>query len=52
MASHTRSELRWAAGVIGRAVRAVAPERAERPDAEPTRARSGSRVFDGLAEAA
>ena len=50
MASHTRSELRWAAGVIARSVRAVAPERAQRPDAEP--ARRGSRVFDGLAEAA
>jgi glycine C-acetyltransferase/8-amino-7-oxononanoate synthase len=52
MASHTRSELRWAAGVIGRAVRAVAPERAERPDAEPPKPRRESRVFDGLAEAA
>jgi glycine C-acetyltransferase/8-amino-7-oxononanoate synthase len=52
MASHTRSELRWAAGVIARAVRAVAPERAERPDAEPSRPRGESRVFDGLAEAA
>jgi glycine C-acetyltransferase/8-amino-7-oxononanoate synthase len=50
MASHTRSELRWAAGVIARSVRSVAPERAQRPDAEP--ARRESRVFDGLAEAA
>jgi glycine C-acetyltransferase/8-amino-7-oxononanoate synthase len=45
MASHTRSELRWAAGVLARAVRAVAPRREQQP--EPTRA-----VFDGLAEAA
>ena len=53
MASHTRSELRWAAGVIARSVRAVPPERAQRPDAEPTPSRrGGSRVFDGLAEAA
>ena len=53
MASHTRSELRWAAGVIARSVRAVTPERAQRPDAEPAASRSGgSRVFDGVAEAA
>src|SRR3954451_7391327 len=33
MASHTRSELRWAAGVLARAVRAAAPEVLERPAA-------------------
>jgi 8-amino-7-oxononanoate synthase len=68
MASHTASELRWAAGVIARAVRAVAPGRVERsverePVAEPTPAANApapaagdatkpARVFDGLAEAA
>jgi 8-amino-7-oxononanoate synthase len=54
MASHTRSELRWAAGVLARAVRAAAPEQMQRPaqTAPPTPARGGSRVFDGLAEAA
>jgi glycine C-acetyltransferase/8-amino-7-oxononanoate synthase len=53
MASHTRSELRWAAGVLGRAVRTVAPELAQRPDAaEPVAAKRGSKVFDGFAEAA
>jgi hypothetical protein len=56
MASHTRSELRWAAGVIARAVRTAAPERKpERPrqeaEAAPV-ARGDSKVFDGYAEAA
>jgi glycine C-acetyltransferase/8-amino-7-oxononanoate synthase len=54
MASHTKSELRWAAGVLARAVRAAAPARREEqpaapPAPEPARA---SQVFDGLAEAA
>jgi 8-amino-7-oxononanoate synthase len=39
MSSHTAAELRWAAGVLGGAVRAAAPTRA-------------FGVFDGLAEAA
>jgi 8-amino-7-oxononanoate synthase len=50
MASHTRSELRWAAGVIARAVREVAPER-EQPKAAPARG-TAAKVYDGLAEAA
>src|SRR4051794_13764565 len=48
MASHTRSELRWAAGVIARAVRDVAPAREPQPQPKAARAR----VFDGYAEAA
>jgi 8-amino-7-oxononanoate synthase len=46
MASHTRSELRWAAGVIARAVRTAAPAQ-ERPKVAAAPARSA--VFDGLA---
>jgi glycine C-acetyltransferase/8-amino-7-oxononanoate synthase len=50
MASHTRSELRWAAGVLADALRAVdAQPPARRQPAAPT---SPSRVFDGMAEAA
>jgi glycine C-acetyltransferase/8-amino-7-oxononanoate synthase len=49
MASHTASELRWAAGVLARAVRAAAPAPA-RP--QPQVASERPRVFDGLAEAA
>jgi 8-amino-7-oxononanoate synthase len=57
MASHTRSELRWAAGVLARAVRAAAPELPARPATAPERVRepaaaTASGVFDGLAEAA
>jgi 7-keto-8-aminopelargonate synthetase-like enzyme len=48
MASHTKSELRWAAGVLARAVRAVAP--AVEP-ARPAR-QAQPAVFDRLAEAA
>jgi 8-amino-7-oxononanoate synthase len=52
MASHTKSELRWAAGVLARAVRSVSPQAAPvRPPAPPP-ARRGSRVYDALAEAA
>jgi 7-keto-8-aminopelargonate synthetase-like enzyme len=44
MASHTKSELRHAAGVLARAVRTATPPRpVERP---------ASRVYDGIAEAA
>jgi glycine C-acetyltransferase/8-amino-7-oxononanoate synthase len=50
MASHTRSELRWAAGVIAKAVREAAPEREAPKPAKAAPAKSG--VFDGLAEAA
>jgi glycine C-acetyltransferase/8-amino-7-oxononanoate synthase len=53
MASHTKSELRWAAGVLARAIRAAAP--GEVPVAQPERQREparASQVFDGLAEAA
>jgi 7-keto-8-aminopelargonate synthetase-like enzyme len=47
MASHTKSELRNAAGVLARAVRTAAPApAAPRPAARP------SRVYDGIAEAA
>jgi 8-amino-7-oxononanoate synthase len=46
MASHTRSELRWAAGVIAKAVRDAAPIREAKP------AKAVSAVFDGFAEAA
>jgi 8-amino-7-oxononanoate synthase len=49
MASHTRSELRWAAGVIARAVRAAAPGHRTAPPVEP---HAASKVFDGYAEAA
>src|SRR6266576_1148426 len=35
MASHTRSELRWAAGVLARSVRAAAPGKARQPAPEP-----------------
>jgi glycine C-acetyltransferase/8-amino-7-oxononanoate synthase len=48
MASHTKSELRWAAGVLARAVAAAAPARPARTAAEGRE----SRVFDGMAEAA
>src|SRR3954467_13357640 len=51
MASHTRSELRWAAGVLARAGRAVGGEPGRREPAAPA-GRSGSGVFDGFAEAA
>jgi glycine C-acetyltransferase/8-amino-7-oxononanoate synthase len=50
MASHTASELRWAAGVVARAVRAVEPEAARRPEADAAPVRGG--VYDGFAEAA
>jgi hypothetical protein len=49
MASHTKSELRWAAGVLARAVRAVAPAApAATPQAPPPR-RPEPAVFDRLA---
>jgi glycine C-acetyltransferase/8-amino-7-oxononanoate synthase len=44
MASHTRSELRWAAGVIARAVRD-----SNGSEPRPVPAPSGSGVFDGFA---
>jgi glycine C-acetyltransferase/8-amino-7-oxononanoate synthase len=63
MASHTKSELRWAAGVLARAIRAAVPEAlpAGREELVPAGAAAGSgvrtqerpsRVFDGLSEAA
>jgi glycine C-acetyltransferase/8-amino-7-oxononanoate synthase len=57
MASHTKSELRWAAGVLARAIHAAAPQAvpvgAAAAAAEPAPvAASGPRVYDGLAEAA
>jgi hypothetical protein len=60
MASHTKSELRWAAGVLARAIRAVEPVRTRTPAAardevqpEPAAAPvRASRVYDGLVEAA
>jgi glycine C-acetyltransferase/8-amino-7-oxononanoate synthase len=51
MATHTKSELRWAAGVLARAVHAAAdrpkPQRPPVPSAD-----RAARVFDGVAEAA
>ena len=44
MASHTKSELRNAAGVLARAARTAVPA--------PVRPRAASRVYDGIAEAA
>jgi glycine C-acetyltransferase/8-amino-7-oxononanoate synthase len=54
MASHTKSELRWAAGVLARAVRSQTGQATPVPprEREPVARREGSRVFDGLAEAA
>jgi glycine C-acetyltransferase/8-amino-7-oxononanoate synthase len=59
MASHTKSELRWAAGVLARAVRAATPKEVPVPAPEARRVPAGSgarerpsRVFDGLVEAA
>jgi 7-keto-8-aminopelargonate synthetase-like enzyme len=55
MASHTKSELRWAAGVLARAVRAVgAPTHVREPAPEPApprprRRESQTAVFDRLA---
>ena len=46
MASHTRSELRWAAGVLAEALGATVPA------AQPEREAPPARVFDGMAEAA
>jgi len=54
MASHTASELRWAAGVLARAIQAAGGEASPAQDtaraAEAPAARA--RVFDGFAEAA
>jgi 8-amino-7-oxononanoate synthase len=59
MASHTKSELRWAAGVLARAIRAATPRDGAAPPPVPVGAPTsrgsgsgGSRVFDGLVEAA
>jgi glycine C-acetyltransferase/8-amino-7-oxononanoate synthase len=46
MASHTKSELRWAAGVLAKAIADAEPLR------RPVTARRESRVYDGVAEAA
>jgi hypothetical protein len=52
MASHTKSELRWAAGVLARAIRAATPAAVPvRAEAQPAGA-GAARVFDGLVEAA
>jgi 7-keto-8-aminopelargonate synthetase-like enzyme len=52
MASHTKSELRWSAGVLARAIRAAAPMAVpSAPERVPAVA-GGARVFDGLVEAA
>jgi 8-amino-7-oxononanoate synthase len=45
MASHTKSELRWAAGVLARAIRAAAPEAV--PDRTRRQAREPERVAVG-----
>jgi hypothetical protein len=53
MASHTKSELRWAAGVLARAIRAAAPRAVPVAPAEAAPAPVvASGVFDGLSEAA
>jgi len=52
MASHTKSELRWAAGVLARAIRTAAPAASEREPEPVAVGRGESRVFDGLSEAA
>jgi glycine C-acetyltransferase/8-amino-7-oxononanoate synthase len=50
MASHTKSELRWAAGVLARAVRAVAPAApAATPPAPPPPRQPEPALFDRLA---
>jgi glycine C-acetyltransferase/8-amino-7-oxononanoate synthase len=51
MASHTKSELRWAANVLARAIDKAADSE-DRRAAARQRERSSSRVFDGVAEAA
>jgi glycine C-acetyltransferase/8-amino-7-oxononanoate synthase len=52
MASHTKSELRWAAGVLARAVHAVSDRpKPERP-AVARPAERAARLYDGVAEAA
>jgi glycine C-acetyltransferase/8-amino-7-oxononanoate synthase len=48
MSSHTKSELRWAAGVLARAIHTAAPAVPQQPAA----VRRAPRVFDGVAEAA
>ena len=50
MASHTKSELREAAGVLARTVPAAAPDQDAPPATEPEV--GGARVFDGLRDAA
>jgi glycine C-acetyltransferase/8-amino-7-oxononanoate synthase len=49
MASHTKSELRWAAGVLARAIESAADAA---PQRRPVEARRDARVYDGVAEAA
>jgi hypothetical protein len=49
MASHTKSELRWSAGVLARAVRAVSAPVAAEPAPRPRRSESNTAVFDRLA---
>jgi glycine C-acetyltransferase/8-amino-7-oxononanoate synthase len=51
MASHTKSELRWAAGALARAVRSAADVPQPQP-AAAARAERPPRVYDGVAEAA
>jgi hypothetical protein len=46
MASHTKSELRWAAEVLAEAIAGAEPMR------KPVVPRRDSRVYDGVAEAA
>ena len=52
MASHTKSELRWAAGVLARAVHAVATRPQPQRPAVARPAERAARVYDGVAEAA
>jgi glycine C-acetyltransferase/8-amino-7-oxononanoate synthase len=52
MASHTKSELREAAGILARSVSAVGGERVAPAAAEPDSELGETRVFDGLRDAA
>ena len=52
MASHTKSELRWAAGVLARAVHEVADRQTPQRPTVARAAERAARVYDGVAEAA
>jgi hypothetical protein len=52
MASHTRTELQEAAGVLAAAMRSVVGDRPKPIPVDAMREPDRSRIFDGLAEAA